>query len=60
MNALVNRGAPRDFLDIHAVVEADLLTPARCWELWQAKNPGAAAARKHPRSRSFEDEADGH
>jgi hypothetical protein len=49
MNALVNRGAPRDFLDIHAVVEADLLTPARCWELWQAKNPGGAieAARQN-------------
>jgi len=49
MNALVNRGAPRDFLDIHAVVTADLLTPARCWELWQAKNPGAAieAARQN-------------
>jgi hypothetical protein len=39
MNALVNRGAPRDFLDVHAVVDAGLLTPRRCWELWQAKNP---------------------
>ncbi len=41
MNALINRGAPRDFLDINTVVEAGLLTPARCWELWQAKNPAA-------------------
>jgi hypothetical protein len=39
MNALVNRGAPRDFLDIHAVVVAGLLTPGRCWELWGIKNP---------------------
>jgi hypothetical protein len=43
MNALVNRGAPRDFLDVHAVVDAGLLTPRRCWELWEAKNPGASA-----------------
>lgn len=42
MNALVNRGAPRDFLDIHAVVTAGLLTARRCWELWQAKNPGGS------------------
>ncbi|HZL94503.1 MAG TPA: nucleotidyl transferase AbiEii/AbiGii toxin family protein [Vicinamibacterales bacterium] len=42
MNALVNRGAPRDFLDVHAVVDAGLLTPERCWELWEAKNPGGA------------------
>ncbi len=43
MNALVNRGAPRDFLDIHAVVKAGLLTPARCWDLWRAKNPGGSS-----------------
>jgi hypothetical protein len=49
MNALVNRGAPRDFLDIHAVVGARLLTSARCWDLWQAKNPGESvdAARRN-------------
>lgn len=49
MNALVNRGAPRDFLDVHAVVSAGLLTLARCWELWQIKNPGQStdAARQN-------------
>lgn len=49
MNALVNRGAPRDFGDIHAVCSAGLLTPGRCWELWQAKNPGGSveAARRN-------------
>jgi hypothetical protein len=49
MNALINRGAPRDFLDIHAVVTAGLLTTRRCWELWQAKNPGGSmdAARRN-------------
>ena len=49
MNALVNRGAPRDFLDVHAVIDAGLLTSRRCWELWQAKNPGGSteAARQN-------------
>ena len=40
MNALVNRGAPRDFRDIREIVAARLATPERCWELWIAKNPG--------------------
>lgn len=49
MNALVNRGAPRDFVDVYAVVDAGLLTPQRCWELWQARNPGGSteAARQN-------------
>lgn len=34
MVALVERGAPRDFRDIHAVCQADLLTPEDCWHLW--------------------------
>ena len=42
MNALVNRGAPRDFRDIHAIVTGGLLTPEQCWELWRAKNPEGA------------------
>ena len=36
MNALVDRGAPRDFTDIRKIVSAGLVTTARCWELWQA------------------------
>ncbi|MEW6744654.1 MAG: nucleotidyl transferase AbiEii/AbiGii toxin family protein [Planctomycetota bacterium] len=40
MNALVDRGAPRDFLDIKAVVEAGLVSAAECWRLWSRKNPG--------------------
>ncbi|MBI4266732.1 MAG: nucleotidyl transferase AbiEii/AbiGii toxin family protein [Acidobacteria bacterium] len=49
MNALVNRGAPRDFIDIKMVVDAGLVTVSRCWELWQMKNPGASieAARRN-------------
>ncbi len=34
MVALVERGAPRDFRDIHAVCNANLLTPGECWQLW--------------------------
>ena len=34
MVALVERGAPRDFRDIHAVCQAGLITPRGCWTLW--------------------------
>jgi len=37
MVALVERGAPRDFRDIHAVCRADLLTPSECWQLWEQR-----------------------
>ncbi len=40
MNALVDRGSPRDFTDVHHVVGAGLFTIAQCWELWRRKNPG--------------------
>jgi hypothetical protein len=40
MQALVARGAPRDFVDIKAVVDAGLISVERCWELWAAKDPG--------------------
>lgn len=48
MNALVNRGAPRDFLDIKRVVDSGLLSVDECWALWARKNPGQAidAARR--------------
>jgi len=44
MNALVNRGAPRDFLDIHKAVAAGLTSAEVCWRLWSLKNPGQAVA----------------
>ena len=37
MVALVERGTPRDFRDVHAVCHAGLLTPERCWELWRQR-----------------------
>jgi hypothetical protein len=43
MNALVSRGAPRDFLDIYTVCQRGLAAPADCWQAWQEKNPGLDA-----------------
>ena len=37
MVALIERGAPRDFRDIHAVCEAGITTPVQCWTLWQRR-----------------------
>jgi hypothetical protein len=40
MNALVNRGAPCDLLDIKHVADEGLLSVADSWALWAKKNPG--------------------
>lgn len=37
MVALVERGAPRDFRDIHALCQARLTTPEQCWALWRRR-----------------------
>jgi len=37
MVALVERGAPRDFRDIHALCEAGLADPRSCWILWKER-----------------------
>jgi hypothetical protein len=34
MNALVERGAPRDFLDIFTLCQSGLLSVDECWALW--------------------------
>lgn len=39
MNALVQRGAPRDFIDIRQLVISELASPHECWGLWSRKNP---------------------
>ena len=44
MNALVNRGAPRDFQDVHKAVDSGLISAAECWRLWSLKNPGQRVA----------------
>lgn len=35
MVALVERGAPREFRDLHALCQAGLATPQECWQLWK-------------------------
>jgi hypothetical protein len=37
MTALVERGIPRDFLDIYEVCRQKLSTIQRCWELWKER-----------------------
>lgn len=37
MVALVERGAPRDFLDIYSLCQAKLLSVNECWELWRKR-----------------------
>ncbi|MCL4869804.1 MAG: nucleotidyl transferase AbiEii/AbiGii toxin family protein [Anaerolineae bacterium] len=37
MTALVERGAPRDFLDIYHLCQAGLFTPEQCWQLWRQR-----------------------
>jgi hypothetical protein len=35
----VDRGAPRDFTDIHAVITANVLSIDEAWAIWQQRNP---------------------
>lgn len=37
MNALVERGSPRDFLDIFSICQAELVTVNECWSLWRKR-----------------------
>ena len=37
MVALVERGAPRDFRDIHQVCHEKLTTPVQCWQWWEQR-----------------------
>lgn len=37
MTALVERGAPRDFLDIYQLCVTGLLTTKECWDLWHKR-----------------------
>ena len=39
MTALVERGAPRDLLDVYELCHRGLVAVADCWQLWRAKNP---------------------
>jgi hypothetical protein len=37
MVALVERGAPRDFLDIYTLCQSGILKVSDCWELWSRR-----------------------
>lgn len=37
MVALVERGAPRDFVDIFTVCQNNLVSPNQCWQLWEKR-----------------------
>ncbi|MGB9674173.1 MAG: nucleotidyl transferase AbiEii/AbiGii toxin family protein [Anaerolineales bacterium] len=37
MVALVEWGAPRDFLDIYHLCKKGLVTIAECWQLWRER-----------------------
>ncbi|MGA2230438.1 MAG: nucleotidyl transferase AbiEii/AbiGii toxin family protein [Tepidisphaeraceae bacterium] len=53
MNALVGRGAPRDFLDIHNAVNSRLISAEDCWRLWNLKNPGQQVADAKAKTRFY-------
>lgn len=44
MTALVQRGAPRDFLDIYHLCTRDVMSMADCWNVFLEKNPGITVA----------------
>lgn len=52
MSALVERGAPRDFRDIHSLCEAGLCSPGQCWHLWESRQRLARQDADRARARS--------
>jgi hypothetical protein len=51
MWALVERGAPRDFRDIHSLCKAGLTTPHQCWDLWRRRQQLAGSDTDSARAR---------
>jgi hypothetical protein len=51
MVALVERGAPRDFLDIYTLCQAGLLNVSDCWELWRRRQTLAGSDADPARAR---------
>ena len=48
MRALIERGAPRDFLDIYEMCRQKLTTIAECWELWKKREKKRGVAPPNP------------
>jgi Nucleotidyl transferase AbiEii toxin, Type IV TA system len=51
MVALVERGAPRDFLDIYTLCQAGLLNVSDCWDLWSRRQTLAGSDADPSRAR---------
>ena len=51
MEALVERGAPRDFRDIYELCQARLSAPPECWRLWQQRQQLAGSDADAARAR---------
>lgn len=51
MAALIERGAPRDFRDIHAICNAGLITARECWALWARRQQSAGSDVDYQRAR---------
>jgi predicted nucleotidyltransferase component of viral defense system len=51
MVALVERGAPRDFLDIFTICQAGVLSVYECWTLWQRRQSLAGSDTDASRAR---------
>jgi hypothetical protein len=51
MVAPVERGAPRDFRDIHQICHAALITPGQCWQWWEQRQQLADSDADHHRAR---------
>lgn len=51
MTALVERGAPRDFRDIHALCESALTSAGDCWDLWAERQQRAGSVADRQRAR---------
>ena len=51
MNALVQRGAPRDFKDIYTICVADLITIEECWQLWHKRQELLGNEHDDPKAR---------
>jgi hypothetical protein len=52
MTALVERGAPRDFRDIHSVCGSGLCSVSQCWRLWETRQRLARQDADGSRARS--------
>lgn len=51
MVALVERGAPRDFRDIHALCQAGMTSPSECCDLWRRRQELAGSDTDPSRAR---------